>query len=165
MWRETISSSIFSPGQPAVVGRRLHNRLEGVDQLRPPAVVQRQGHDHAGVFRGLLFRPGHALLHRGPAARGAPDVAQPDVVLVHQRKVSFQVGPQQRHQEAGLGLRTLPVLRRKRIQRHGLQPDARGQRDHVAHRRNPLPVAGNARQMAAAGPAPVAVHDHCNVLR
>ena len=50
-------------------------------------------------------------------------------------------------------------------ERDRLQPDARGQRDHVAHRRHTLPMPGYARQMAPPRPAPVAVHDDCDVLR
>jgi hypothetical protein len=101
--------------ESTIAGRRLHNRLKGIDQFRPRAVVQRQGHDHPRVLRRLLRCPGHSLLHLWRQFVDPPDVTKLDVVLIHQRNFVFQIGAQQRHQEAGFSLGTLPIFRRKRI--------------------------------------------------
>ena len=57
------------------------------------------------------------------------------------------------------------VLGGKSVQRERRQLDARGRLHHVTHRLHAFLVSGDARQVAAFGPAPVAVHDDRDVLR
>src|SRR5204863_222847 len=69
------------------------------------------------------------------------------------------------HQEVDFAARTLlPVLFRKGIKRERRNADARGCFDRRPYGRYSGTVSGNPRQMAAARPPSVAVHDDGDVL-
>src|SRR5215831_4877093 len=90
----------------------------------------------------------------------AADEVQPDVVALHQADLVFQVSVQQLHQEFDLGMRAAQkIFRRESIERKRRQVDAGGRLHHVTDGLHALAVPGDARQMAALGPAAVAVHD------
>ncbi len=72
---------------------------------------------------------------------------------------------EQLHEAADLDRRPLPVLAGEREQREGADLTARALLHAQAHRPYAFLVTGVAWQTARFGPAPVAVHDDCDVLR
>src|SRR5437667_12214887 len=93
------------------------------------------------------------------------DLLESDRVLTERGELGLQIAAQQSHQEIGFAARTLlPVLFRKGIERERRNADARRRFYRRPYRRHSGPVSGNARQMAAARPASVAVHDDGDVL-
>ena len=76
-----------------------------------------------------------------------------------------QVALEQHHQRADFGRRPLPVFDGERVEREDFEAEARRGFHHVAHRIDAGAVAFDARQVALAGPPPVAVHDDGDVAR
>ena len=72
---------------------------------------------------------------------------------------------EQHHQRGHFVARPLPVLDREGVERHDAQLEARRGLDDLAHRGDAGAVAFDARQVARARPAAVAVHDHGDVPR
>ena len=74
--------------------------------------------------------------------------------------------PLTKHQGAPLRLGgPFPVLDRERVERKRLEAQTRARVHGGAHRLDAGAVAGDARQEAAIGPPPVAVHDYRDVAR
>ena len=149
----------------AAVARGFANqRVEAIDQLGARTVVERQRQHHAGIALGHLARPRHALLDFLRQLLLAADVLQPDVVVHQRRQFHLQVAAQQVHQEFDFALGTLPVFCGERIQRERGNVQARGGLDGRTNRGDTGAMAGDARQMAALGPAAISVHDDGNVV-
>ena len=150
--------------ESAIAGRRLGERAERVDDFAARAVVERKRQNHAGIGAGRIARLGHFALHDFWQFMLAPDVSQPDVVVVERADFGFQVVAQKPHQEIDFRLRPLlPVLLGERVKRQRGNADPGRSFDGRAHGRDARAVSRNARQMAAARPAAVAVHDDRNV--
>ena len=76
-----------------------------------------------------------------------------------------QVLAQQTHEEINFSFRAAPILHRKRIQGEGrdIEPSARF--NDRPSRLHTSTVPRDSRQVAPLRPAPIAVHDHGDVLR
>ena len=152
--------------QAAVGSRQPHNIVEGIHQLAARPIIQRQGKQHATVAGSFLARPSHALLYFLRQLMLSSDVIEADIVPHHGRHLLLQVLPQQAHEEASLRFwPALPVFHGERVQRKRWQTDARAGFHHLAHGGDAGAVPGDARQMPAPRPAPVAIHDDGNVPR
>ena len=155
----------FQMIQAAIARGRVHDRAERIHQFGACAVVERESQHHAGVVRCGLARPLHLLLHRGRQFVLASDVFQANIVLVQRGNFCFQIAAEQTHQEIDFAAGTLlPVLLGKRVQRERGNADAGRGFDRRAHRRDSGAMSGDARQMAPARPAAVAVHDNGDVF-
>ena len=94
------------------------------------------------------------------------DVFQANVVLVQGGDFRLQIAAQQAHQEIDFAARTLlPVLFGKGIQRQPGNSDAGRSFDGGTYGCNSGAMSGHARQVPAARPAAVAVHDDGDVFR
>ena len=100
---------------------------EGIDHLRPRAVVQGEGEGGAGVAGRHFLGPAHLVLHLGGQLVGAADVADADVVVHHALDVVFQVAPEQAHEEVDFGAGAAEaVLQREGVESEPRQADAGG---------------------------------------
>ena len=80
-------------------------------------------------------------------------------------ELEAEIALQQHHQRADLGGGTLPVLDGERVEREDFEAEPGGGFDDVADRVDAGAMAFDARQVALAGPAAVAVHDDGDVTR
>ena len=97
---------------------------------------------------------------------GAADVVHADVVVIHALDIADEVGLQQLHKEADLGLgATEIVLKREGVEGEEGQIDAGGGFYDELDAFSALLVAEEAFEGALAGPAAVAIHDDGDVLR
>src|ERR1019366_8980813 len=148
----------------AIATSVIHDGLHRVHDLRSAAVIDGKIQDEAGVVGGLFDGPIHALLHLGGQFAPASDELHPNVVLLEGRHLDLQVAAQQLHEERCFGLRSAqPVFHGEGVEGEGGQSDARGALHGIADGEDPRAMPGNAREMAAFGPAAVAVHDDRNV--
>ena len=96
---------------------------------------------------------------------GAADVGHADVVVVHALDVADEVGLEQLHEEADLGLGAAEIVfEREGVEGEPGKVDAGGGLDDVLDGFGALLVAEEALEGALAGPAAVAVHDDGDVL-
>ena len=138
---------------------------DGVDDLGAGAVVEGEGEGGAGVFGGRLHGPLHGFLDFGREVVGAADVGHADVVVVHALDVADEVGLEELHEEADLGLGAAQVVfKREGVEGEAGKVDARGGFDDVLDGFGALLVAEEALEGTLAGPAAVAVHDDGDVL-
>ena len=113
-----------------------------------------------------LHGPLHGVLDLGGQLVGAADVGHAHVVVVHALDVADEVGLEQLHQEADLGLGAAQVVfEREGVEGEPGQVDAGGGLDDELDGLGALLVAEEALEGALAGPAAVAVHDDGDVLR
>ena len=108
----------------------------------------------------------HGVLHLGGELVGAADVGHADVVVVHALDVADEVGLEELHEEADLGLGAAQIVfEREGVEGDPGKVDARGGFDDVLDGLGALLMAEEALEGALAGPAAVAVHDDGDVLR
>ena len=151
-------------GGDFAAARILDQGLHGVDHFGASAVVDRQVHLQArGSPRGFGQHIEQLGAHLRRQRIQAADGVQADLLAHHLGQFEAQVSAQQAPQHFDFGARTLPVLDRKGVQRERLDAHLRAGFDHGAHRTHAGLVSGDAQQAAAAGPAPVAVHDDGDV--
>ena len=93
------------------------------------------------------------------------DDAEADVVGQQGVQLRAQIPLEQPHERADLGRRPLPVFDGERIQRQYAQAQARSGLDGVTHGINAGAVTLHPGQVALGGPAPIPVHDDCDVRR
>ena len=105
------------------------------------------------------------MRHVGRQRFGAADHVEADVVAQQRLELEAEVALEQHHQRADFGGRALPVLDRKRVKGQDFEAQARRGLDDVADRVDAGAMAFDARQVALAGPAAVAVHDDGDVPR
>jgi hypothetical protein len=142
-----------------------HDPVAGVDDLRPPAVVEGDLEEQPLVVLRLVLGVAELALHARVEPLDAADGHEADVV-VHQRGQLFpQVLLEQHHQRGHFVAWPLPVLDGEGVEGDGAELEARRGLDDLAHRGDAGAVALDARQVARAGPAAVAVHDHGDVPR
>src|SRR3954447_5195213 len=142
-----------------------HDAIDGVDDLRASAVVERDLEQQAGVLRRLLLCVSQLALHGRIEPFDAADRHEADVVL-HQRPQLFaQVLLEQHHERGDFVARTLPVLDGERVERHDAELEPRRGLDDLTHRGDAGAVAFHTRKVARFCPASVAVHDDGNVTR
>src|SRR5262245_56813061 len=136
-----------------------------VHDFRASTVVERDVEQHAGVGRGLRDAHRQLGLHVGGELVGSADHLEPDVVLQERAELEADVALQQRHQRVHFGARTLPVLRRERIQRQHVDAEPRRRFDDIAYRLDAGTMSLDARQVALRRPPAVPVHDDGDVRR
>src|SRR5580692_2065269 len=112
-----------------------HQRSHRIDDLGPPAVVERHGHGHAVVALGQLDRLVHPLEY--PARH--PPVPPPGKTDAHALLVELVPAPHEQrlvepHEVAHLVGRPAPVLGREGIERDPADPDLEGPVDHIEQR-------------------------------
>ena len=116
-------------------------------------------------MRGGLARPLHFLAHRGWKFLLPSDVLQADTILVQRRDFLLQIAAQKSHEKIHFALGTLlPVFFRERIQRKRRDSNPGSGLDGGAHGCYTSAMSGHARQMTAARPASVPVHDDGDVF-
>ena len=94
----------------------------------------------------------------------AAHAGESNAVAQQIRKLARQISAQQTPQHVHFGARPLPVFGRKCVQRQAPRiPSCVHGLDGGSHRFHAGLVSGDARQIAAAGPAAVAVHDDGDV--
>jgi hypothetical protein len=139
--------------------------LHGVHDLRPAAVVERDGHRAvlAGVgrARGFVHRAADAI---GELVQPADD-AEADAVRDQRRGLAADRLLEQRHERADLLAGALPVLGGEAVEGDVLDAAVAGRADRPADRLDALAVARDDREVAAAGPAAIAIHDDRDVAR
>src|SRR5215471_7693832 len=138
----------------------------GVDQLGPPAVVEREREGHGAVAASELFRVGDLAAQpaRDPSAPPA-DESHPDATVVELVAPAEQQVLVEVHEIPHLVDRSAPVLRRERVDRHPLEPDVESAFDGVEQGLLTGSMAFGPLQPALLGPAAIAVHDDGNVTR
>ena len=109
--------------------------------------------------------PAQLALDVGRELLLSADDAKPDVVLEQRVQLEAQIPLEQRHQRRDFRLRPLPVLEREGVQRQDVDAEPSRRFNRFADRSDAGPMAFDARQVAARGPAAVAVHDDRDVGR
>ena len=81
--------------EAAILRSRIDHGAERVHQFAARAVVQRQREHHAGIVRGALARPGHALLHIVGQFLLPANIFQADIVFVQRGDFRLEIAAQQ----------------------------------------------------------------------
>src|SRR6188474_1680886 len=140
-------------------GATLGDLPSGMHDLLAPAVREREREHHASVLR----RRSLELLQDVADVPGEPlELAQSDqtdAVVEDLAALRQEELVQQPHQDVDLTARARPVLRRERVQREGLDPEAPGGPDHGPDAVAPAAMTLGAHETSALGPAAVAVED------
>ena len=131
----------------------------GLDDLGPPAVVERDPELEPFVVRRLLLEPVHRSLQLGRRAVAAADEARRDSLPARSGSSRSIVLDEDLHERVDLVGRPRPVLGREREDADRLDAEVDSRLDGPAERLCPCPVAGGDRESPPAGPAAVPVHD------
>ena len=140
-------------------------RAAGLHDVPSAAVADRDHEVEAAVAGGRGLRLGHQALQVGVEAAAVADDTQADVILLESIQLGAQQTAQQLHEQAHFGTGSLQIFsaQAKQCQRCDTAAGARFRDRPHAIRAGPM--TGGAAQVAGLGPAPVAVHDDCDVRR
>src|SRR5690606_26457604 len=105
------------------------------------------------------------FLHVGCKAPNVADRLKADVVCLHLTHLAADVAFEHRHQAGHLGLRTLPVLGRERIERYGRDHQTGASVEDRTYRFRPGPVTEDAWCATLLCPTAVAVQEDGAVPR
>ena len=96
---------------------------------------------------------------------GAAEKAHADIVALDERHFLAEIFAKELHEEIGFGFGAAPVFHGESVERERFDVQAGAGFDGGAGRFGAVAVSGDARQVAALGPAAVAVHDDGDVAR
>src|SRR5262249_53011810 len=128
--------------------------LNGVAQVRPAAVVDREAQGHAGVLRTEADVLVDLAQHLGAQSLAAADGREADILLHELRALTDQVFVQEGHEEIELGLRPLPVLDAQAIERELPQTQPAPLFDHRPYALDPARMSLDPREPALLCPPP-----------
>ena len=135
----------------------------GLDDVPAAAVRDGDVQRHAVVGRRARLGGGDLRIESRAQAARVADEAHADAVAVQFVDLLVDRLDEQLHQPRHFVGRALPVLAREREERQRLDAAPRAAFDGRAHGLDARAVAEVARQRAALGPAPVAIHDDGDV--
>src|SRR5688572_47006 len=130
-----------------------------LDDLGPPAVVERDPEAEARVLGRLPLEARHLALQLVGGAVAAPDEANSHALANEIWKLAVDRLPEDRHERVDLVTRPRPVLCRKSVNRQRLDVEIDRRLDRAAERLRAGPVTFGHGKPATACPATVAVHD------
>src|SRR3954471_4846240 len=137
----------------------LCNASRGLDDLGPPAVVERDPEREAGLRSRAPLELAHLLLQ--PVGRPVPatDESRADAFLRKVVKLAVDGLPEDLHERGYLVRRASPVLRRERVDRQRLDAELDRRLDDRPQRARARAVPLRDLEPLPRRPAPVAVHD------
>ena len=139
--------------------------LHPINDLLTSAIAQGQDQGESRVLGSQLNGPVQLRLTALRQIMQTADGLQPDVLLLHLRRLLAEKQLQQFHQRIHLALRPLPVLRGKSIQGQKLHTQITTGLRHAPNRLSSLTVPLRARQATLFCPATIAIHDDGDVAR
>ena len=162
------SASCASPISDAgdAAGRRVRGqRAAGLDDVPAAAIGHGDDQPQSAIARRQLLRRLHAAREFGAQHGAVADEGQTHLVAVQVRHFAFQRIEKQVHEHAHFVGRAAPVLAAEGEQGEITHLALGAFLHDPAHHLDAGAMAGRARQAARPGPAAVAVHDDCDMLR
>src|SRR5439155_18211191 len=130
-----------------------------LDELGPPAVVERDPEADAAVQLGAVLHRLHPRAQRLGCTVATADEAHADALLGEVGQLALDRFTEDLHQRVHLVLRPRPVLGRERVDDDVADAELDSGLDRAPQRPRARAVTGGGRQPAAARPASVPVHD------
>src|SRR5579862_7187681 len=137
----------------------------GVHNFGAAAVVERDAQHYTRVFGGGFGGFASVALHRRRQFVGAAQKTHADVVFLDERHLLADVFTEQLHEKLDFGFGAAPVFHGEGVKSQRFNLHTGAGFDGAARGFRAFAVAGDAGEMAALGPAAVAVHDHGYVAR
>ena len=132
---------------------------DGLDDLRAPAIAEREREREAAVLGKGLLRLHQLRLHRFGQSVNLPDGVETDVVLVQLPDLILEIAGEVLHQRIDLVLGAVPVLDGEGVEGEILDTRLARRAHDGAHGFRSLPVPLDAREMPLPRPTPISIHD------
>src|SRR5712692_3021855 len=145
-----------SLGRQRAAARQLQQSLQ---QIPAAAIIGGNGESEPRIARGELLGAVCEFDHARPEGRDIADYPQAHLVLVQPLGFLLQGGHEQLLERRDLLGGSAPVLRAEGEQGQVFDAAIGARTRDLTHRLDPLRMAGDAREIALFGPAPVAIHD------
>jgi hypothetical protein len=147
-----------------IVSDAIEDAIEGVDQFRAAAVIERYRELHARIASGLLHGAIHIGAHRFGQLVRPPDHQETDIITMNDGQLFAQVLTQEAHQEIDFRFRAAPVFHGEGVESESGDIESGASFDYGSRGLDAGAMTRNSRQVTALRPASVAVHNYGDVL-
>jgi hypothetical protein len=149
----------------AIVPHAIEDAIEGVDQLRAAAVIERYGELHARIARSLSHGAFHIGAHRSGQLVRPPDNQETDIIAMNDGQLFAEVLTQEAHQEIDFGFRAAPVFHGEGVESESGDIESGARFDYGSRGLDAGAMTRNSRQVTPLRPTSIAIHNYRDVLR